>query len=421
MPALSKKYKINYKRRYTITKNKKQGGYKSIKVYHNRAKSPTRKRKYYMGGDIEAPAINNIFPSGQSYQPNTNCLEKECDKKDDAGEKTTTCLNTRIVMNLFRQNLDTSELATMDRIDYNFTAEERNHVKDLTEKYITNYVDSLFSRSIFSKNNVDLTPENTQKLKDLLEVIKPEYVVYLTQNSNLSDDIKQTIRDTTQEELNVVADNDVIDNALAATSAPATAPATAPVNIPADNTNANSTSDAPATMPVDDAAANANAPADNTNASNTDVVDAAAEAEAQTQQAAEAQAERLRLEAEAETQRQKAEAEAQKAAKKEEKAKYYAAKKEEMDQRFAQRRADSAAKKIEIDKQNADKKAERAAAEVKRKEDLAEKKAARAAAALIKEENIAAAANEKKKQRDSAKTSKNKPKSKNGGGTRKKH
>ena len=403
MPALSKKYKINYKRRYTITKNKKQGGYKSIKVYHNRAKSPTRKRKYYMGGDIEAPAINNIFPSGQSYQPNTNCLEKECDKKDDAGEKTTTCLNTRIVMNLFRQTLDDSELATMDRIDYNFTAEERNHVKDLTEKYITNYVDSLFSRSIFSKNNVDLTPENTQKLKDLLEVIKPEYVVYLTQNSNLSDDIKQTIRATTQEELNVVADNDVIDNALAATSAPATAPATAPVNIPADNTNANSTSDAPATMPVDDAAANANAPADNTNASNTDVVDAAAEAEAQTQQAAEAQAERLRLEAEAETQRQKAEAEAQKAAKKEEKAKYYAA------------------KKIEIDKQNADKKAERAAAEVKRKEDLAEKKAARAAAALIKEENIAAAANEKKKQRDSAKTSKNKPKSKNGGGTRKKH
>lgn len=394
MPALSKKYKINYKRRYTITKNKKQEGYKSIKVYHNRAKSTTRKRKHYMGGDIEVPAINSIFPSGQTYQPNTDCLEKECNKTDDVGEKSTTCLNTRIVMNLFRQTLDDSELETMDRIDYNFTAEERNHVKDLTEKYITNYVDSLFSRSIFSKNNVDLTPENTQKLKDLLEVIKPEYVVYLKQNSNLSDDIKQKIL-ATEQELNGVVNNDVIDNALAATSA--TGPA-------------NATSDAPTTAPVD-----------NTNASNTDDVDAAAEAEAQTQQGAEAQAERLRLEAEAEAQRQNAEAEAKRAAKKEDKAKYYAAKKAEMDQRFAQRRAESAAKKVEIDKQNAAKKAEREAAEVKRKEDLAEKKAARAAANLIKEENRAAAANEKKKQRDAAKTSKNNPKSKNGGGTRKKH
>ena len=137
MPSLSKKYKINYNKHYTTSKNKKQRGRKSIKVYHNRVKPMSRKRKHYMGGDIEAPAINNIFPSGQSYQPNTNCLEKECDKKDDAGEKTTTCLNTRIVMNLFRQTLDDSELATMDRIDYNFTAEERNHVKDLTEKYIT--------------------------------------------------------------------------------------------------------------------------------------------------------------------------------------------------------------------------------------------------------------------------------------------
>ena len=399
MPALSKKYKINYKRRYSITKNKKQRAHKSIKVYHNRAKSPTRKRKQYMGGDIEAPVINNIFPTGQSYQPNTNCLEKECNKTDDAGEKTTTCLNTLIVMNLFSQTLDVSEQETMDRIDYNFTAEERNHVKELTEKYITNYVDSLFSRSIFSKNNVDLTPANTQKLKDLLEVIKPEYVDYLTQNSNLSDDIKQTIRAITQEELNVAVDNDVIDNALAATSAPAL------VTAPVDNTTAVATSDAPATMPVDNTTANATsdaptaAPTDNTNASNTDVVDA--EAEAQRQQVAEA--------------------EAKKAAKKEEKAKYYAAKKAEMDQRFAQRRAESAAKKIEMDKQNAAKKAEREDAEVKRKEDLAEKKAARAAANLIKEENRAAATNEKKKQRDSAKTSKNKPKSKNGGGTRKKH
>ena len=389
MPALSKKYKINYKKRYTITKNKKLRGHKSIKVYHNRAKSPTRKRKQYMGGDIEAPVINNIFPTGQSYQPNTNCLEKECNKTDDVGEKTTTCLNTLVVMNLFRQTLDVSEQETMDRIDYNFTAEERNHVQDLTQKYITNYVDSLFSRSIFSKNNVDLTPENTQKLKDLLEVIKPEYVDYLTQNSKLSDDIKQTIRATTQEELNVVVDNDVIDNALAATSAPAPAP----VNIPADNTNTNAPASAPATAPeTAPETAPVNIPADNTNASNTDVVDAAASTEAEAQKQA--------AEAEAEAQRQQiAEAEAQKAAKKEEKAKYYAAKKEEMDQRFAQRRADSAAKKIEIDKQNAAKKAERAAAEVKRKADLAEKKAAR----------------------DAAKTSKNKSKSKNGGRTRKKH
>ena len=166
MPSLSKKYKINYKRRYTISKNKKQLGHKSIKVYHNRVKRPSRKRKHYMGGDIEVPVDYNIFPSGQSYQPNTDCLEKECDK-DDAGEKTTTCLNTQIIMNLFRQTLDDSEKETLIRIDGNFTNEERKHVQDLTEKYITNYVDSLFSKSFFSTNNAELTPENTQKLKDI--------------------------------------------------------------------------------------------------------------------------------------------------------------------------------------------------------------------------------------------------------------
>jgi hypothetical protein len=418
MPALSKKYKINYKKRYSITKNKKLRGYKSIKVYHNRVKQPTRKRKHYIGGDIEAPVIYNIFPSGQSYQPSVTCLEKECYKKDDAGEKTTTCLNTRIVMNLFSQTLDVYEEESLYRIKRNFTDEEKTHLQDLTEKYLTNYVDSLFSRSIFSKNNVDLTPANTQKLKDLLEVIKPEYVVYLIEKSKLSDDIKQTIR-ASKEELNGVVDNDVIDNALAATSAPATipapaatsapAPANALVTMPVDNTTAVATSDAPTA-----------APTDNTNASNTDVVDAAAEAEAQ-KQAVEAEAEKLRLEAEAEAQRQQAaDAAAKKAAKKAEQAQFDAAKKAEMDQRFAQRRAESAAKKIEIDKQNAAKKAERAAAEVKRKEDSAEKKAARAAAALIKEEDREAASKEKKKQRDAAKTSKNKQKSKNGGGTRKK-
>jgi hypothetical protein len=228
MSALSKKYKINSKRSYTI-KNKKQREQKSIKVYHNRVKRSSRKRKHYMGGDIEVPPINNIFPSGQSYQPDMDCLEKECDKKDDAGEMTTTCLNTRIVMNLFRQNLDASEEETLVRIDDNFTAEERQYVQEMTEKYITNYVDSLFSRSIFSKNNVDLTPENTQKLKDLLEVIKPDYVVYLTQNSNLSDDIKQLVL-AIQEELNapVLAPAPTI----ASTTAPTIAPtiATAPID-----------------------------------------------------------------------------------------------------------------------------------------------------------------------------------------------
>ena len=126
MPSLSKKYKINYNKRYTISKNKNQQGHKSIKVY-NRVKRLSRKRKDYIGGDIEVPAINNIFPSGQTYQPNPDCLEKECDK-DDAGKKTTTCLNTQIVMNLFRQTLDDSEQETMDRIDGNFTDEERNEI-----------------------------------------------------------------------------------------------------------------------------------------------------------------------------------------------------------------------------------------------------------------------------------------------------
>jgi len=203
MPALSKKYKINYKKRYTILNNKKQRGHKSIKVYHNRAKAPTRKRKYYIGGDIKVPVIYDIFPSGQTYQPNTDCLEKECDKKD-AGEKTTTCLNTRIVMNLFSQTLDASEQETMDRIYVNFKPAERKHVQDLTQKYLTNYVDSLFSKSFFSKNNADLTPANTQKLKELLKVINPEYVLYLTQTSTLSDEIKQKIM-VVQQELNLVA------------------------------------------------------------------------------------------------------------------------------------------------------------------------------------------------------------------------
>lgn len=264
MPSLSKKYKINYNKRYTISKNKKQQGHKSIKVY-NRVKRLSRKRKDYVGGDIEVPAINNIFPSGQTYQPNPDCLEKECDK-DDAGKKTTTCLNTQIVMNLFRQTLDDSEQETMDRIDGNFTDEERKHVQDLTEKYLTNYVGSLFSKSIFSKNNAELKPENIQKLKDLLEVIKPKYVDYLTRDSNLSDDIKQQIL-ATQEELNVV------DNVVT--------PA------PIDNTNAPATTALTSNAPT---STNASAIVDNT---------AVIEAERAKKAAEDAEAERLRLIAEA--------------------------------------------------------------------------------------------------------------------------
>ena len=240
MPSLSKKYKINYNKRYTIQKNKKLRGNKSIKVYNNRVKRLTRKRKHYMGGDIEVPPINNIFPSGETYQPNMDCLEKECDK-GDAGEMTTTCLNTLIVMNLFSQNLDDfddSEKKTMARIGNELTAEEKEQVDDLTKKYLTNYVDSLFSRSIFSKNNVDLTPENTQKLKELLQVINPDYINYLTGNSNLSDDIKKNIQ-ATQEELNVVdnastpvpaASTAPIDNAIAPAPAPAPTSAQAPID-----------------------------------------------------------------------------------------------------------------------------------------------------------------------------------------------
>jgi len=227
MPALSKKYKINYKRRYSISKNKKQRGYKSIKVYHKRVKRPTRKKKHYIGGDIKVPPINNIFPSGQTYQPNMDCLEKECDK-GDAGEMTTTCLNTLIVMNLFSQNLDASEEKTRDRIGKELTTEEKEQVEELTEKYITNYVDSLFSRSIFSKNNVDLTPENTQKLKELLKVIKPKYVEYLTRDSNLSDDIKKQVL-ATQLELTAATTPApaTIDNSTAPTpSLSITAPTT---------------------------------------------------------------------------------------------------------------------------------------------------------------------------------------------------
>ena len=382
MPALSKKYKINYKRRYTIPKNKKLRGHKSIKVYHNRVKPPTRKRAHYMGGDIEVPVVYDIFPSGQSYQPNTDCLEKECDKKNDAGEKTTTCLNTRIVMNLFSQTLDDSENATMDRIDSNFTQAERKHVEDLTQKYLTNYVDSLFPKSFFSKNNADLTPQNAIKLKELLAVINPEYVVYLTQTSTLSDEIKQKIRDTTQPALNVVvaplvemetdvemqpepeAETDVEispePEAEADAQIPPESEAAAEVQIPQE---AEAEAEAQRQQ-----AAEAEAEAQRQQAAE---AEAAAAAEAQRQQAAEAEAEAQRQQAaEAEAEAQKV---AKKAAKKAEEDRFNAAKKEEMEQRFAKRRADSAA------------------ADVKRKEDLAEKKAARAADALIKEENRAAA------------------------------
>jgi hypothetical protein len=359
MPALSKKYKINYKRRYTIPKNKKLRGHKSIKVYHNRVKPPTRKRAHYMGGDIEVPVVYDIFPSGQSYQPNTDCLEKECDKKD-AGERTTTCLNTRIVMNLFSQTLDDSENATMDRIDSNFTPAERKHVEDLTQKYLTNYVDSLFPKSFFSKNNADLTPQNAIKLKELLAVINPEYVVYLTQTSTLSDEIKQKIRDTTQPALNVVV-APLVEMETNVEMQPEPEAET-DVEIPPEP-------EAQAQIPPDpEAEADAQIPPEPEAAAEVQIPQEA-EAEAQRQQAAEAEAEAQRQQA-AEAEAQKV---AKKAAKKAEQDRFNAAKKEEMEQRFAKRRADSAA------------------ADVKRKEDLAEKKAARAADALIKQENRAAA------------------------------
>ena len=392
MPALSKKYKINYKKRYTIPKNKKQRVHKSIKVYHTRAKSPTRRRKYYMGGDIEVPVVYDIFPSGQSYQPNVTCLEKECDKKYDAGEMTTTCLNTRIVTKLFSQTLDASEQATMNRIDGNFTDEERKHVEDLTQKYLTNYVDSLFPKSFFSKNSVDLTPQNAKKLKDLLDVINPEYVVYLTQTSTLSDEIKQKIRDTTQPALNVIADNtdavvEVETDAEMQPESEAEAeqqiqPETeAEVQIPPEpEAEAEIQRQQAAEAEAQRQQAEAEVQRQKVTEAEAQRQQAAeAEAEVQRQQAAEAEAQRQQAaKAEAEVQRQQAaEAEAEKAAKKAakkaEQDRFNAAKKAEMEQRFAKRRADSAA------------------ADVKRKEDLAEKRAARAADALIKEENRAAA------------------------------
>ena len=291
MRSLSKKYKINYNKRYTISKNKKQLRHKSIKVYQNRVKRPTRKRKHYMGGDIEVPVDYNIFPSGQSYQSNTDCLEKECDK-DDAGEKTSTCLNTQIILNLFSQTLDDTEKETLIRIDGNFTDEERKHVDDLTEKYITNYVDSLFSKSFFSKNNAELTPENTQKLKDLLDVIKPQYVIYLTQNSTLSDEIKQKILDIHQE-LNG------IDN-VATTPAPTiiNAPVDAPTIINAPET-APTIINAPETAPtIINAPETAPATIDNAVAEAEQTKKAAEDAEQAKKAAEDAEAERLRLEAE---------------------------------------------------------------------------------------------------------------------------
>ena len=87
MPSLSKKYKINYNKRYTIQKNKKLRGNKSIKVYNNRVKLMSRKRKPYIGGDIKVPSINNIFPSGQTYQPNTDCLEKRVENKKNGWKR----------------------------------------------------------------------------------------------------------------------------------------------------------------------------------------------------------------------------------------------------------------------------------------------------------------------------------------------
>jgi hypothetical protein len=422
MPALSKKYKINYKRRYTIQKNKKQRGHKSIKVYHTRVKASTRKRKHYMGGDIEVPVDYNIFPSGQSYQPNMTCLEKECDKKD-AGERTTTCLNTRIVMNLFSQTLDDSEKETLVRIDGKFKPEERKHVQDMTQKYLTNYVDSLFPKSFFSKNNADLTPENATKLKELLQVINPEYVGYLTQTSTLSDEIKQKIR-ASKPALNVVVDNvpananniDVVEAEPEEQKLPEpeAEPEEQKPPEPEEQKLPEPEAEPEEQKPPEPEEQKLPEPEEQK------LPEPEAEPEAQKLPEPEAEPEEQKLpepEAEPEAQRQEAakeaeaEAEAQrqevakKAARKAEKKKINDAKEREMAQRFAQRRA------------------ERDAAEVKRKEDLAEKKAARAATNLINEENREAVTKEKRKQRDAAtKTLKNTTTSKksNDNGTRKK-
>jgi hypothetical protein len=143
-------------------------------------------------------------------------------------------------MNLFSEkpdDLDDSEKKTMGRIGNKLTAEESEQVDDLTKKYLKNYVDSLFSRSIFSKNNVDLTPKNTQKLKELLQVIKPKYVDYLTRDSNLSDDIKKNIQ-ATQEELNIATTPALIQaNSTTPTSTPAldSSSSNAPTSTPAVN------------------------------------------------------------------------------------------------------------------------------------------------------------------------------------------
>jgi hypothetical protein len=197
MTLNTKKYKLKIKKRFTLHKNRKNHRRTSIKIHLNRKKHPSKRR--VQGGNVQVPyMLPHDFSSIESngkYIPSIECLKTECSKKNEKGEKTNACLNTILVIDVFRQQPEDYEQA-IQIINDTFNDAEIKEIKESNKKYLTNYIGYLFT-----DNNTTLEPEKEQELKDLLKIINPYYYRYLIQNTSLSADVRNKIL-TTQMALN---------------------------------------------------------------------------------------------------------------------------------------------------------------------------------------------------------------------------
>jgi len=197
MTLNTKKYKLKIKKRFTLHKNRKNHRRTSIKIHLNRKKHPSKRRA--QGGNVQVPAtLSPLFPTIEpngKYIPSMDCVERECRKQNDNGEKTNACLNTILVIDVFRQPPDDYKEA-MQIINDTFNDAEIKEIKESNKKYLTNYIGYLFT-----DNNTTLEPEKEQELKDLLKIINPYYYRYLIQNTSISADVRNKIL-TTQMALN---------------------------------------------------------------------------------------------------------------------------------------------------------------------------------------------------------------------------
>jgi len=198
MTLNTKKYKLKIKKRFTLHKNRKNHRRTSIKIHLNRKKHPSKRRVH--GGDVQVPSMlppdfSSIESNGK-YIPSLECLKSECSKKNEKGEKTNACLNTILVIDVFRQQPEDYEQA-IQIINDTFNEREMKQIKESNEKYLTNYIGYLFPN-----NDASLLPEKEQELQELLQAINDNYYKYLIENPNLSDAIKNKIADTKMELVN---------------------------------------------------------------------------------------------------------------------------------------------------------------------------------------------------------------------------